>query len=101
MLVAGCIIMQRLTDQNFIPLSGVISAEDRREKKDYKEFLLENIEVPEEEQAEQLQNASKKCLLVIYCVADSKCVVLGTIPNVPITDVTIHNLINSTTSNSI
>jgi len=78
--------VQRLTDQNYIPLAQYnVTVEG----KECNEFTKEYIEVPESEVKGELESLEKKRLHVLYQYDENEgqCITLGIVPNVPAADV--------------
>ncbi len=81
----GYVLVQRLTDQNMIPLSRL---NELRDKQEHKEFVKEHFEVPQAEVADKLKQLANSRLNVLYHVLQNgQCQLLGVHPNVPSTDV--------------
>jgi hypothetical protein len=91
-MVGGKVEVQRLTDQNYIPLAG---CNVLVEAKECNEFIKEYIEVPVSEVKGELEALEKKRIHVLYQYVESKgqCITLGIQPNVPFSDV--HPTFNS------
>ena len=78
-------LLRRLTDQNFIPLS---EGNLVQEQKEYTMFMREFVAIPEAEVPERLEELSKKRLTVLYqSFGPSEYSLIGTRPDVPLQDV--------------
>ena len=81
-------MLQRLTDQNFIPLNRENIV---KEKKDYTDFMKEYIAIPEAEAHDRLEELAKKRLTVLYqAFGPQEYSLIGTRPEASLQDVILY-----------
>lgn len=83
--IEGSVNVERLTDQNFIPLSENNKIEDVRP---YSEFSISYVQIPLSEAEERMHEISKKKLIILYqSFGPAEYSLIGSRPEVPLDDV--------------